>query len=64
MITNHMTFFGTNQVCVFISIAGFKNIIGVFFLKKRYFSLKITQEKGSSLDDQDLHFGEALLKIA
>jgi len=32
-----MTLFGTNQVCVFLSISGFKNIIGVFFLKRKVF---------------------------
>jgi len=59
-----MIFFATNQVYVFLSISDSKNIVGIFFLKKRYSSLKITQGKGSSLDDQDSHFGEALLKIA
>jgi len=29
--------FGANQVCVFISISGSKNIVGVFFLKRKVF---------------------------
>jgi len=37
MIINHMTLFGTNQVCVFLSISGSKNIVGVFFLKRKVF---------------------------
>ena len=64
MITNHMTLFDTNQVCVFLSISGSKKIVGVFFSKGRYSSLKITQGKGSSLNYQDSHFEEALLKTA
>ena len=34
MITNHMTLFSTNQVCVFLSISDSKNIVGVFFLER------------------------------
>jgi len=59
-----MTLFGTNQVCVSISIAVSKNIVSVSTSKERYSSLKITQRKGSSLDYQDSHFVEARLKIA
>ena len=34
---NHMTLFGTNQFCVFLTISDSKNIVGVFFLKKKAF---------------------------
>jgi len=29
--------FGTNQVYVFLSISGSKNIVGVFFFKRKIF---------------------------
>ena len=55
MITNHMKLFGTNQVFVFLSISGSKDILFCSSSKGRYSCVKIIQGKGSSLDDQDLH---------
>jgi len=40
---------------VFLSISSSKDILVCSSSKGRYSSLKITQEKGSGLDDQDLY---------